>query len=69
MARTEIDGVVCFGILEDDANIEVLFDDESLDFIWLTRDPIKYPTWRSIVQKWQAKADEWGCELVEIGAD
>ena len=69
MARVEIKGVACFGILEDDSNIEILFDDEQLDFIWLTRDPIKYPTWTSIVSKWQEKADEWGCTLVEIQTD
>ena len=69
MTRVEIKGVACFGILEETSNIEVLFDDEELDFIWLTRDPVKYPTWTSIVNKWQKKAADWGCELVEMSTD
>jgi len=69
MTRFEIKGVACFGILQEDSNIEVLFDDEELDFIWLTRDPAKYPTWTSIVAKWQKKAEDWGTELVEMGCD
>ena len=69
MTRVEIKGVACFGILEETSNIEVLFDDEELDFIWLTSDPVKYPTWTSIVNKWQKKSAAWGCELVELSTD
>ena len=69
MTRVEIKGVACFGILEETSNIEVLFDDEYLDFIWITRDPVKFPTWTSIVDEWQRQAANWGCELVELSTD
>ena len=49
MNRIEINGVPCFGNLTDSSNIEVLFDDEAYDFIWITRDPELFPDWQSIV--------------------
>ena len=67
--RVEIDGVACFGVLSDSSNIEILFDCEELDFIWMTRDPEFYPDWASIVDRWQTEARMWGREVLELSCD
>jgi hypothetical protein len=69
MNRVEINGVDCYGNLTDSSNIELLFDDEMMDFVWLTRDPALYPDWESIVEHWQSKARYVGCELLEMVCD
>ena len=60
---TIINGVECYGDLNDYSNIQVLCEDEMDDFIWLTRDPKKHPNWKEIVTHLQKKFD-----IIELNA-
>ena len=69
MQRTQIDGIACFGKLRDSSNIEILFDDEELDFVWMTREPDKLKDWQSIIDLFKEYAMQHSTTLVELCSD
>ena len=45
----KIDDVDVYGWFDDYANFEVIYDDENEDFVWVDRDPVKYPSWKEVI--------------------
>jgi len=58
-----INGVECYGTLNEYSNVNVLCEDEMDDFIWLTREPKEHPTWKEVVSFLQERF-----EVVELQA-
>ncbi|MCB1712263.1 MAG: hypothetical protein KDH96_07245 [Candidatus Riesia sp.] len=46
-----VDGVDCYGELEEDSNFQIICEDESYDGVWACRDPELQKTWKDVVDK------------------
>ena len=64
-----INGVDCYGELHDDSNMELRFEDEEHDFIWITRDPNILVGWKEITRYWKRYAKRYNTEILEIETD
>lgn len=65
----EVNGVDCYGELHDDSNMELRFEDEEYDFVWITRDPEVLVNWNDITTYWNNYAKKHNTELWEIETD